>query len=75
MCFLFIYYKLPKGTYLCLHYPGRVDLHVSKSRPIAITVNKDVNLNWNEQVCIKHIPLVIQPMPVPVAFLEAKEDQ
>ncbi|RXK59186.1 hypothetical protein ESA94_13680 [Lacibacter luteus] len=65
--------KLTKSTYLCLHYPDRVDLHFSKRRPISIPVNKDGNLIWDEKVFIKQIPLIIQPMPIPEAFLEAME--
>lgn len=67
--------KLTKSTYICLHYPDRVDLHFSKRRPISIPANKDGNLIWDEKVFIKQIPFIIQPTPIPEAFLEAIEEQ
>ncbi|NCU04874.1 MAG: hypothetical protein GXC73_12890 [Chitinophagaceae bacterium] len=67
--------KLTKSTYLCLHYPDRVDLQLRRQRPISIPVDKDGNLIWDAKLFKKQPSLIIQPMPIPEAFLEATEEQ
>ena len=65
--------KLSKSTFLCLHYPDRVDLQVRRQPPISIPVDKEGNLIWDEKVFVKQIPMIIQPMPIPEAILEVAE--
>lgn len=65
--------KLSKSTFLCLHYPDRVDLQVRRQPPISIPVDKEGNLLWDEKRFQKQIPLIIQPMPIPKALLEEAE--
>lgn len=67
--------KLSKSTFLCLHYPDRVDLQVRRQPPISIPVDKEGNLIWDEKIFVKQIPLIIQPTPIPEAFLEAMDDR
>lgn len=65
--------KLSKSTFLCLHYPDRVDLQVRRQPPISIPVDKEGNLIWDEKLFKKQPILLIQPAPIPEAILEATE--
>ena len=65
--------KLSKRTYLCLHYPDRIDLQLRKQPPISIPVDEEGDLLWGEKRFQKQIPLIIQPIPIPKALLEAME--
>lgn len=70
---LFNSYELTKSTYLCLHYPDRVDLKLRRQPPISIPVDKEGNLIWDDKLFKKQIPLIIQPAPIPEAFLESEK--